>query len=38
VLFAKEEIKHTILAEELVMQSHEKAEKGEMSSSHVENS
>ncbi|KAJ4109594.1 hypothetical protein NW765_004482 [Fusarium oxysporum] len=28
VLFAKEEIKHTILAEELVMQSHAKAEKG----------
>ncbi|KAF5636946.1 sugar transporter STL1 [Fusarium sp. NRRL 25303] len=38
VLFAKEEIRHTMLAEALVMQSHEKAEKGAMTSSHVENS
>ncbi|RGP68535.1 sugar transporter stl1 [Fusarium sporotrichioides] len=38
VLLAKEEIKHTILAEQLVMQSSVMAEKGEVSSTHIKTS
>ncbi|KAI8662152.1 hypothetical protein LRP88_00323 [Fusarium phalaenopsidis] len=38
VLFAREDVKHTILAERLVMQSNAAAEKGEVTSLHVEKS
>ncbi|UPK94714.1 hypothetical protein LCI18_005649 [Fusarium solani-melongenae] len=38
VLFAREEVKHTILAERLVMRNSAAAEKGEVTSLHVEKS
>ncbi|KAL2681343.1 hypothetical protein Neosp_008954 [[Neocosmospora] mangrovei] len=38
VLFAREDVKHTILAERLVMQSNAAAEKGQATSLHVEES
>ena len=38
MLFAREDVKHTILAERLVMQSNAAAEKGEVTSLHVEKS